>query len=86
LPNGTKLFQMVKSGSSYLSQSELPLTFGLGKPAEGKTVTVDIRWPSGRRESIAGVKANQVITLEEGKGIVAHEPIALSGPVSKKAQ
>jgi enediyne biosynthesis protein E4 len=35
LANGARLFQMVKSGCSYLSQSELPLTFGLGKPAEG---------------------------------------------------
>lgn len=86
LPNGTRLLQMVKSGSSYLSQSELPLTFGLGKPADGKTVTVDIRWPSGKRESIASVKANQAITLEEGKGIVAREPIIFSQPSSAKSK
>ena len=53
---------------------------------EGKTVIVAIRWPSGKRESIAGVKANQAITLEEGKGIIAQEPIEFSGPVSKKTQ
>jgi hypothetical protein len=69
---------MVKSGSSYLSQSELPLTFGLGKPAEGKVVTVDVAWPGGKRESIAGVEPNQAITLQEGKGIVAQQPIAFS--------
>ncbi len=34
--NGTRLFAMVKTGSSYLSQSELPLTFGLGKPRREK--------------------------------------------------
>ncbi len=31
------MMEMVKSGSSYLSQSELPLTFGLGKPEPGRT-------------------------------------------------
>ena len=74
-PSGMRLSGMVKSGSSYLSQSELPLTFGLGKPAEGKVVTVEVTWPGGRRESISGVKPNQSITLQEGKGIVAEQPI-----------
>ena len=77
-PSGMRLSGMVKSGSSYLSQSELPLTFGLGKPAEGKVVTVEVTWPGGRRESISGVKPNQSITLQEGKGIVAEQPIVFS--------
>ena len=47
---GTRLFAMVKTGSSYLSQSELPLTFGLGKPEEGKTVSLTIVWPSGQKD------------------------------------
>ncbi|HEX3820733.1 MAG TPA: CRTAC1 family protein [Candidatus Sulfotelmatobacter sp.] len=66
---GTRLFGMVKTGSSYLSQSELPLTFGLGKPG-GKTVSVDVVWPSGLKESIANVKPNQFIVIREGKGII----------------
>ncbi len=78
MPNGTRLFRMVKSGSSYLSQSELPLTFGLGKPSDGKKVNVEIVWPSGKRESFTGVKPNQAITLQEGKGIVAQEPVLFS--------
>jgi enediyne biosynthesis protein E4 len=78
MPSGTRLSGMVKSGSSYISQSELPLTFGLGKPAEGKVVTVDVAWPGGRRESIVGVKPNQAITLQEGKGMVAQRPIVFS--------
>ena len=82
LANGEQLAQMVKSGSSYLSQSELPLTFGLGKPVEGKTATVEIRWPSGRRESFKDVKANQAITLEEGKGIVAQQPVVFTPSTS----
>jgi hypothetical protein len=78
MPNGTRLFKMVKSGSSYLSQSELPLTFGLGKPSDGKIVSIEIVWPSGKRESFTGVKPNQAITLQEGKGIVAQEPVLFS--------
>jgi hypothetical protein len=77
-PSGMQYFGMVKSGSSYLSQSELPLTFGLGKPAEGKVVTVEVKWPGGKRETINGVKPNQAITLQEGKGMVAGQPIVFS--------
>src|SRR5271156_1576481 len=47
---GARLFRMVKTGSSYASQSELPLTFGLGKPDPGKTVSIEIIWPSGQKE------------------------------------
>ena len=74
--NGQHRTQMVHGGSSYLSQSELPLTFGLGHPGTNDAVTVQILWPSGKKESFAGVKANQTITLEEGKGIVAAQPIS----------
>jgi enediyne biosynthesis protein E4 len=72
---GVRQFQMVKTGSSYLSQSELPLTFGLGNPEEGKTVSLEIVWPSGRKDVISDVKANQFITVQEGKGMVAARAI-----------
>lgn len=74
-PGGSHLMQMVKSGSSYLSQSELPLTFGLGKPVEGRVVTVEVVWPGGHKETLPGVKANQFVTVREGKGIVSAEPV-----------
>jgi len=70
---------MVKTGSSYLSQSELPLTFGLGKPEEGKTVSLEIAWPSGEKDSIPNIKANQFVTIQEGKGLVEARPIEFSG-------
>lgn len=73
--SGIRLFAMVKSGSSYLSQSEFPLTFGLGKPAPGKTVSVDVTWPSGRKDSIPDIKPNQFITIQEGKGLIASHPM-----------
>src|SRR6185437_499244 len=75
---GLHLLEMVKTGSGYLSQSELPLTFGLGKPDEGKTVILEIVWPSGRKESIPEIRPNQFITLKEGRGIVSAQPIAFS--------
>ena len=81
---GTRLFAMVKTGSSYLSQSELPLTFGLGKPEEGKTVSVEIVWPSGQKDTLSAVKANQYITVKEGKGIISAQPIPVAPASPKK--
>ena len=61
--------QMVKTGSSYLSQSELPLTFGVGRQAEVRSI--EVMWPSGRVDRLAGEKSGQVLTIEEGRGIIA---------------
>ena len=78
-PGGSRQLEMVKTGSSYLSQSELPLTFGLGKPANGKICgRLEIEWPSGHKESINHVAANQFITIKEGAGIVHSQPIAFN--------
>jgi enediyne biosynthesis protein E4 len=82
---GVHLFAMVKSGSSYLSQSELPVTFGLGKAEDGKVSNLEIVWPSGRRDSLANIKPNQFITIKESKGIITAKPISFaktSGPSS----
>jgi len=75
---GTRLFAMVKTGSSYLSQSELPLTFGLGKPGAGNAVSLEIVWPSGQKDTIRNVMPNQFITVKEGKGIISAQPIVFS--------
>src|ERR1044071_43958 len=72
---GRSIFGMVRTGSSYCSQSELPLTFGLGKPEEGTTLTLEITWPSGQKDRVADVKPNQAIVVQEGKGVIASEPI-----------
>ncbi len=78
LANQMKLWSVVKSGSSYCSQSELPLTFGLGKA--DKVSTIEVNWPSGRVDVASEVNANQVITIEEGKGIVSAQPIVFGRP------
>ena len=77
---GLHLFKMVKSGSSYLSQSELPVTFGLGRPRANKVVSLDIAWPSGKKESVRNIQPNRFLTLEEGKGILSQSPIHFNGP------
>ncbi|HXM91957.1 MAG TPA: CRTAC1 family protein [Candidatus Dormibacteraeota bacterium] len=75
---GMSQMQMVKSGSSYLSQSEMPLTFGLGQPEEGRTLTLHIVWPSGKSDSMTGIKPNQFVTVQEGKGIISAQPISFA--------
>jgi len=72
---GRTEFETVRTGSSYCSQSELPLTFGLGKPEEGTTLTLEITWPGGQKDRIADIKPNQSIVVQEGKGVVSSEPI-----------
>ena len=57
----------VRSGGSYISQSDLRVHFGLGK-AE-KVEVLEIRWPSGHIDTLKDVKANQLIFVKEGEGI-----------------
>ncbi|HEY4902612.1 MAG TPA: CRTAC1 family protein [Candidatus Sulfotelmatobacter sp.] len=59
--------RMVKGGSSYLSQSELPLTFGLGKRDRIDRIVID--WPSGRNEEYRNLMAGRCYECTEGKGI-----------------
>jgi hypothetical protein len=77
---GERLTRMVKTGSSYLSQSELPLTFGLGKPGSNNQVRLEIMWPSGNKDTISSVKPDQSITVQEGRGIISSTPISFVNP------
>jgi enediyne biosynthesis protein E4 len=61
--------EMLRSGSSYLSASELVLTFGLGQ--HDKAEAIEIRWPSGEVDRLSGVPAGATISVTEGKGITA---------------
>ena len=72
---GVKEEQVVRTGSSYASQSELPLVFGLGKPEEGLLLTIEVAWPGGQKETIANVKPNQSIVIQEGKGVASSSQI-----------
>ena len=66
--------QMLRSGSSYLSASELVVTFGLGQ--QDKADTIDIRWPSGHADHLSNVNAGQTVTITETKGITSTRPYA----------
>ncbi len=66
---GSSQLRMVKSGSSYLSQSELPVTFGLGKRDQADRVV--ILWPSGETEEHKNLAAGRSYECVEGKGIRA---------------
>ena len=64
---GQKQLRIVKAGSSYLSQSELPVTFGLDQQDQIARVVVD--WPSGRTEEYKDLRAGKTYECIEGKGI-----------------
>jgi hypothetical protein len=66
---GTTESQMMRSGSSYLSASELVLTYGLGQLNQADAI--EIRWPSGEVDKLSTVAAGQTVTVTEGKGITA---------------
>jgi enediyne biosynthesis protein E4 len=64
---GSGQSRRVKSGSSYLSQSELPVTFGLGKRDQIDRVVLE--WPSGRVEEYKNLSAGRAYQCVEAKGI-----------------
>jgi hypothetical protein len=64
---------VVRSGSSYCSQSELPATFGLGGAASAGPL--EVRWPSGAVDTVASVAAGESLTIEEGRGAVERRPL-----------
>ncbi len=58
--------QEVRSGGSYISQSDLRLHFGLG---EAKECSLEVRWPTGQVETFNNPPLNRIIGIVEGKGI-----------------
>jgi hypothetical protein len=65
--------QEVLSQSSFYSASDRRLHFGLGGEA---AADLEIRWPSGMRESLKGITANQIVVVKEGMGIVTDKKSA----------
>jgi len=64
----------VMSGSSYYSQDDFRLHFGLGRAA--KADTVELAWPSGAKETVQDLPANHLFTIHESKGIVSRRKLA----------
>jgi enediyne biosynthesis protein E4 len=71
----------IHSGTSYLSQSDLRVHFGLG--ATTKIDSVEIRWPSGKVETLKNLAADKFYSVLEGQGIVEAEKIR---PPAKSAE
>jgi hypothetical protein len=79
LADGTKQWQVVHSGSSYCSQSELPLTFGLNR--NDKIARVEIEWPSGKVDRLADLAANHLYVVKEGAGLSESKPLPMPAPL-----
>jgi hypothetical protein len=63
----------VRSGGSYLSQSDLRVHFGLAKATH--IDTVEVRWPSGKTEMLKDLEADHFYAVLEGSGVVSPERI-----------
>ena len=64
---GKKQAQEVMSQGSFYSVNDWRLHFGLGPV---KVVDLEVRWPSGKKETVKGVAADRLVTIREGQGIV----------------
>lgn len=64
---GGRVWRRVKSGSSYCSQSELPVTFGLGR--SDRILSLEVLWPSGSVDKVSNLAPDQRIVIREGKGL-----------------
>jgi hypothetical protein len=84
LPSGQKQWNVVRTGGSFASQSDVSPTFGLGK--EAKVSKVEVAWPSGKTDVLADVATNQTITVREGEGLVKAPAKAEAPKAAPKAK
>ncbi|HEU5400380.1 MAG TPA: CRTAC1 family protein, partial [Terriglobales bacterium] len=75
--------QTMRSGSSYLSASELVLTFGLSQHAQADDIK--IYWPSGQTDDLKNVPAGETVTVKEGAGISQRRPYESRRPATSIA-
>ena len=68
----------VRSGASYISQSDLRLHFGLG--ARTKIDLIEVRWPGGAVDKITGAAVNKILTVKEGQGLVEQKDFNKGAP------
>ena len=71
---GRKLIDEVRSGGSFCSQNDLRIHMGLG--SHSRADRIEVAWPSGASEAIAGVDADQLVVIREGGGMIRREPFA----------
>lgn len=78
LADGSSKWQVVHSGSSYCSQSELPLTFGIG--VADKITRAEIVWPSGKVDRLTDLGANKFYVVKEGSGVIDTKSLPMVAP------
>ncbi len=74
----------VKTGSSYLSQSEVPATFGVG--STGAIRAIEVHFPRGGVEKLGTVESDQTLVIEQGNGIVQRTPLRPRGKPPRDQQ
>jgi hypothetical protein len=63
-----KQWNVVRSGSSYASQSDRAIVFGLGQ--DPVVTSMEVVWPSGTKQTFSNLTANQFITIDESRGVL----------------
>jgi hypothetical protein len=77
LPDGSRQWRLIHTGSSYCSQSDVAAHFGLAANQRVDSITVD--WPSGQQDRVGPVVANQVAFIQEGRGLVSAKTLPARG-------
>jgi hypothetical protein len=70
---GRRLIDEVRSGGSFCSQNDLRIHVGLG--ARSRADRIEVAWPSGATEVIAGVDAGQIVVIREDSSMVQRRPL-----------
>jgi hypothetical protein len=83
LASGVRQVGEVRGGGSYLSQNDLRLHFGLGRST--KIDSVEIRWPSGKLETLENLPADTIYTIVESSGIRDTKPLPAPAPPAPSA-
>jgi enediyne biosynthesis protein E4 len=65
---GVTQTEQIRSGGSYLSQNDLRVHFGLGSVS--KIDSVEVHWPSGAKDTLTNLRADQFYSVLEGRGSV----------------
>jgi len=74
--NDVVQFNEVRGGSSYCSQNDLRLHFGLG--SSGQMNKIEISWPSGMKDTLHDLPADFIYTIVEGQGVQQKTPFTRS--------
>jgi enediyne biosynthesis protein E4 len=81
---GVAQISEVYAGSSYLSQNDLRLHFGFGQ--KNIIDTVEVSWPSGKKDVIKDLPTDFIYTIVEGEGVKVKTPFSASSPIAAKGQ